>query len=261
MINVSLCWFNFRTRKRGAGLTACSIPGMKLHVESSRQSELHNASKSSWKTFSATSRRRALTSRRQIVIPLPCRDVDFPRRDVILTLLCHVATCTVSSRRQTVKLSVTSRRGILTSRRGILTSRRGILTSRRHFPHVATSFGLALCHVATLPRTSRRRQVQLSVTSRRGPVFSPRMAHFGRSPRASSLAKTLSSLQPILHRTCRRPHSTGRRPLPCSPTTVSLPLWLVLGHSGFFHHCVPDSSLGYSSLGFILVFLCSLEFF
>ena len=76
----------------GAGLTACSIPGMKLHVESSRQSGLHNASKSSWKTFSATSRRGALTSRRQIVIPLPRRDVDFPRRDVILTLLCHVAT-------------------------------------------------------------------------------------------------------------------------------------------------------------------------
>ena len=115
----------------GAGLTACSIPRMKLHVESSRQSELHNASKSSWKTFSATSRRGILTSRRQIVIPLP-------RCDVILTLLCHVATCTVTSRRQTVKLSVTSRRGIL--------------TSRRHFP------------------TSRRHLVLLSATSRRCPA-------------------------------------------------------------------------------------------
>ena len=108
----------------GAGLTACSIPGMKLHVESSRQSELHNASKSSWKTFS-------VTSRRQNFIPLP-------RRDVILTLLCHVATCTVTLRRQTVKLSVTSRRGIL--------------TSRRHFP------------------TSRRHLVRLSATSRRCPA-------------------------------------------------------------------------------------------
>ena len=150
----------------GAGLTACSIPGMKLHVESSRQSELYNALKSSWKTFSATSRRGALTSRRgaltsrrQIVIPLPRRDVDFPRRDVILTLLCHVVTCTVTSRRQIVKLSVTSRRGILTSRRGILTSRleiltsrRGILTSRRHFP------------------TSQRHLVRLSATSRRCPA-------------------------------------------------------------------------------------------
>ena len=129
----------------GAGLTACSIPGMKLHVESSRQSELHNASKNSWKTFSVTSRRGALTSRRQIVIPLPRRDVDFSRRDVILALLCHVATCTVTSRRQTVKLSVMSRRGILTSRRGIL-------TSRRHFP------------------MSRRHLVRLSATSRRCPA-------------------------------------------------------------------------------------------
>ena len=105
----------------GAGLTACSIPGMKLHVESSRQSELHNASKSSWKTFSVTSRRGALTSRRQ-----------------------------------TEKLSVTSRRGIL--------------TSRRHFSHVATSFGQALCHVATLPRTSRRYLVLPSAMSRHCPA-------------------------------------------------------------------------------------------
>ena len=142
----------------GAGLTACSIPGMKLHVESSRQSELHNASKSSWKTFSATSRRGALTSRRQIVIPLPRRDVDFPRRDVILTLLCHVATCTVTSRRQTVKLSVTSRRGILTLRRGILTSRRHFPTSRRHLVRLsATSRSCpARRYVAKLSSLSRR---------------------------------------------------------------------------------------------------------
>ena len=133
----------------GAGLTVCSIPGMKLHVESSRQSELHNASKSSWKTFSATSRRGALMSRRQIVIPLPRRDVDFPRRDVILTLLFHVATCTVTSRRQTVKLSVTSRRGILTLRRGILTSRRHFPTSRRHLVRLS----------ATSQRRSARRDV------------------------------------------------------------------------------------------------------
>ena len=56
----------------------------------------------------------------------------FSRRDVILTLLCHVATCTLTSRRQIVRLSVTSRRGILTSRRGLLTSRRHFYTSRRH---------------------------------------------------------------------------------------------------------------------------------
>ena len=56
----------------------------------------------------------------------------FSRRDVILTLLCHVATCTVTSRRQIVRLSVTSRRGILTSRRELLKSRRHFYTSRRH---------------------------------------------------------------------------------------------------------------------------------
>ena len=145
MINVSLCWFNFRTRKRGCRSYSVFNSRNEATRGESRQSELHNASKSSWKTFSATSRRGALTSRRQIVIPLPRRDVDFPRRDVILTLLCHVATCTVTSRRQTVKLSVTSRRGILTSRRGIL-------TLRRHFP------------------TSRRHLVRLSATSRRCPA-------------------------------------------------------------------------------------------
>ena len=100
----------------------------------------------------------------------------FSRRDVILTHLCHVATCTVTLRRQIVRLSVTSRRGILTSRRGLLTSRRHFYTSRRHLvtysvtsrrepsrrdvnPHVATSISHVLCHVATLPRTSRRRLV------------------------------------------------------------------------------------------------------
>ena len=129
----------------GASLTACSIPGMKLHVESSRQSELHNASKSSWKTFSAMSRREALTSRRQIVIPLPRRDVEFSRCDVEF-----------------------SRRDVIFPRRDVIWS--GSLPRRDVASHVATSFGLALCHVATLPRTSRRRQVKLSVTSRRDPA-------------------------------------------------------------------------------------------
>ena len=145
---------------------------------------------------------------------LPRRDVDFPRRDVILALLCHVATW--------------------------------IYTSRRHFDpslprrdvdlHVATSFGTPLCHVTSWPRMSRRRLVMCSVTSRReperrdvglfalyhvatsprtsrrDPVFSPRMVHFGHSPYAPSLTRTLAPLRPILHRTCRRPHPTGRRP-------------------------------------------------
>ena len=115
----------------GAGLSACSIPEMKLHAESSPQSELYNASKSSWMTFSATSRRGALMSRRQIVIPLPRRDMEFSRRNVIWS---------------------------------------GSPPRRDVAPHVATLFCLALCHVATLPRTSRRRQVKLSITSQRDPT-------------------------------------------------------------------------------------------
>ena len=164
-------------------------------------------SKLPWETLS-------VTSRRQNFISLPRRDVDFPRRDVILALLCHVATW--------------------------------IYISRRHFDpslprcdvdlHVTTSIGTALCHVAMWPRTSRRQLVLCSVTlrreperrdvglfslchvatsprtSRRHPVFSPRMVHFGHSPHAPSLTRTLAPLRPILHRTCRRPHPIGRRP-------------------------------------------------
>ena len=98
-----------------------------------------------------TSRREILTSRRQNVTPLPRRDVNHhvatsifdasSRRDVRF----HVAT-------SFYYFSVTSRREILTSRRQLVmpsaTSRRGI--SRRD---VGKS---ALCHVATWPRTSRR---------------------------------------------------------------------------------------------------------
>ena len=57
-----------------AGLTACSMPGMKLHVKSSRKSGVHNV--------------RKVLGRP----PLSRRDVEFPRRDVKLPSLCHVAT-------------------------------------------------------------------------------------------------------------------------------------------------------------------------
>ena len=104
-------------------------------------------SKISWETLSATSRR------------------GFTRRDVKITLLCHVATWIYTSRRQNhtslsrcdvgfhvatsmLKPSVTSRRGM---------SRRDIIFQ-------------CLCHVATWDATSRRRLVKLSVTSRRGPA-------------------------------------------------------------------------------------------
>ena len=161
--------------------------------------------KRSWVTLSVTSRREIsrrdvkktplchvatwiTTSRRQFLKHLSRRDVKF-------SSLCHVATWFFTSRRQIVRLSVTSRRGILTSRRGLLTSRRHFYTSRRHLvtysvtsrrepprrdviwtcslprrdvaPHVATSPNQALCHVATWPRTSRRET-----------VFNPRIGHF-----------------------------------------------------------------------------------
>ena len=129
----------------GAGLTACSIPGMKLHVESSRQSELHNASKSSWKTFSATLRRGFPTSRRHFNTSLSRRDVYCYVATSNSKALCHVATWNSH----------------------VATWNSHVATS---FSHIATSFGQALCHVATLPRTSRRHLVLLSATSRRCPA-------------------------------------------------------------------------------------------
>ena len=112
-------------------------------------------------------------------------------------LLCHVATWPRTSRRHLVMFSATSRRGILTSRRGLNPLS---VTSRRE-PERRDVGLFALCHVATSPRTSRH-----------DPVFSPRMVHFDHSLHAPSLTRTLAPLRPILHRTCRRPHPTGRRP-------------------------------------------------
>ena len=60
--------------------------------------------------FSVTSRRGVSTSRRQFYMPLSRRDVDLPRRDVNFHLLCHVATCIFTSRREFVQASITSRR-------------------------------------------------------------------------------------------------------------------------------------------------------
>ena len=123
-------------------------------------------SKISWETLSATSRRGAPTSRRQNYISLPRRDMDFPRHDVILTLLCHIAMCIFTSRRQIVKPSVTSRR--VFSRRNVILHES--LSRRDVIPHVATWIEPTLCHVATLPSTSRCCLVKLSVTSRRRPA-------------------------------------------------------------------------------------------
>ena len=90
----------------------------------------------------------SVTSRRQNYTSLSRRDVGF-----------HVAT-------SNLKPSVTWRRGI--SRRDV------IFTCLSHVAtwdsDVATWIKSILCHVATLPPTSRRRLVKLSVTSRRGPA-------------------------------------------------------------------------------------------
>ena len=103
--------------------------------------------KISWETLSVTSRRGVPTSRRQNYISLPRRDVDL-----------HVAT-------SKLHLSATLRRGF--TRRDVIFD--PSLPRRDVDVHVATSIGTGLCHVATWPRTSRRRLVMYSVTSRRDP--------------------------------------------------------------------------------------------
>ena len=130
------------------------------------------------------------TSRRQIYISLSHRDVDLHVTTSFLTPLCHVATWMYTSRRQLVHVSVTSRCG--PARRDIVWS---CSLSRRDVVL------FTLCHVATLPRSSRR-----------DPVFSPRMVHFGPSPHTSSLIGTLAPLYTSLHWTCRSSLPIGRRP-------------------------------------------------
>ena len=153
-----------------------------LQVESSRKTGVL-VYKSSWVILSVTSRRE-----------ISRRDVRFHVATSFLKLSV-TSRCEKSTlRRHFLKPFVTSRRGILTSRRGILTSRREILTSRRHLvTYSATSRrGLARRDVIWSISLSRRDvnphvttwACLLSVTSRRGPVFSPRMVHFTPSPYA-----------------------------------------------------------------------------
>ena len=109
--------------------------------------------------LSATSR-RGFT--RRDVTSLLRRDVEFPRRDVIFTLLCYVATSIYTSRRGLVQVSVTSQRG--PERRDVVWS---CALSRRNVD----------LHVATLA-------CLLSVTSRRHPAlatwpcFKPKIGSF-----------------------------------------------------------------------------------
>ena len=118
----------------------------------------------------------------------------------------------------------------------------------------------ALCHVATLPRTSQRRLVSCSLTSRRCPsrrdvgfitlyhvaalprtsrrclVLSPRTVHFWPFTSHTSLIGTLAFLRISPHRTCRSLRSHWSEALTlfadhhCAPT--SHPLSLVPGHCG-----------------------------
>ena len=122
-------------------------------MESSRKSGLSSVSKISWETLSATSRRGAPTSPRQIYIYLPRRDMDLHVATSFLTRLCHVATWMYTSRRQLVQVSVTSRRG--PARRDVVWS--CALSRRDVTPNVATWYCL-------LSVTSRRHPARRDVT-------------------------------------------------------------------------------------------------
>ena len=141
----------------------------------------------------------------------------FSRRDVKIPCLCHVATCIFTSRRQLAKASVTSRR--VFSRRDLKLYQP--LSRRNVDSNVATLPSAALCHVATLPRTSRCHF-----------GLRPRSVHFLALHLTSLSTATLAPSRTILALPCRSSFRPGRRPLHCSPTTVSHPLWPVLGHSG-----------------------------
>ena len=132
----------------GTSPAGCSMSRISLHVESSRKSGLRSLSKISWETLSVTSRRGAPTSRRQIYISLPRREVDLHVATSFVTPLCHVATWMYTSRRQLVQVPVTSRRGF--TRRDVVWS--CALSRRDVTPNVATWSCL------------------LSVTSRRHPA-------------------------------------------------------------------------------------------
>ena len=180
MLIISACWFNFKTRKRRC--KSCRVFNVQNEVYTCRV--LGKVGCVVCQKFLGR-------------FSLSRRDVDLPRRDVKITLLCHVATWIYTSRRQLVHGSVTSRR--VFSCRDVKLYQP--LSRRDVDSNVATSPNEALCHVATWPRTSRR-----------DPIFSPRMVHFGPSPHTSSLIGTLAPLHPNPHRTCRSSHPTGRRP-------------------------------------------------
>ena len=115
------------------------------------------------------SQRRDVDFQRRVVDfndPLERRDVDTQRRDVVNPTLCNVATLPRTLRRHLVHRSVTSRR--CPTRRDVgfndPLERCDVDTQRRNVVNPT------LYNVTTLPRTSRRRLVHRSITSRRCPA-------------------------------------------------------------------------------------------
>ena len=178
----------------GTSPAGCSMSRISLHVESSRKSGLRSLSKISWETLS-------VTSRHQIYISLPRRDVDLHVATSFFTPLCHVATWMYTSRRQLVQVPVTSRRGF--TRRDVVWS--CALSRRDVTPNVATWSCL------------------LSVTSRRHPA---------RRDVALFLAKNGSFWPFISHTLTHRNPSTPA--YHCPPDPSELP-----SHGSAAIHCSP----------------------
>ena len=115
--------------------------------------------KRSWMTLSVTSRREISRHDVKKITPLPRRDLRISRRDVILILLCHVATWIFTSRPPIFiplpRRDVDSHVATLNCKAPchVATWNSHVATWTSHIAtsllHVATSFGHLLCHVAT----------------------------------------------------------------------------------------------------------------
>ena len=145
MINVSACWFNFRTRK--CRCQSCRVFNV--------QNEVYT-----WRVLEKVG---CVVCQQFLGRPsLSHRDVDLQRRDVKITLLFHVATWIYTSRRQNHNSLSHRDVGIHVATSVLKPS----VTSRRGMSHRDVIFQ-CLCHVATWDVSSRREINPLSVTSRR----------------------------------------------------------------------------------------------
>ena len=146
MISVSACWFNFRTRKRG----------YRSYSVFNARNEVYT-----WRVLEKVG--RVVCQKFLGRYSLSRCDVEIPRRDVKISSLCHVATWISQVATSNCKALC----HVVTWNSHVATWNSHVATS---LLHVATSFGHLLCHVATLPRTSRRHLIMLSATSRRHPA-------------------------------------------------------------------------------------------